>query len=242
VAKQTLSAHSTFDCFADGLRINWMHKRLIEENLNMLRDRLLIMGGAAEKAIMLSMRSLIERDSELAGRVVREDDAIDQMELEIDQMCVDVLVLRQPAAGDLRFVVSVARTAPTVERIADHAVNIAKHALSLNNQPAIDARIDLSVMAKVVQDMLVEGLDAFTSGDPDRAQSTIARDDDVDELYDTLYDQVIEAMKRNPSSVARGAEWLFVLKHLERIADYVTNICEQIVYMSRGQVIKHTVW
>jgi phosphate transport system protein len=219
-----------------------MHKRLIEENLNVLRDKLLIMGGAAEKAIMLSMRSLIERDSELAGRVVREDDAIDQMELEIDQMCVDVLVLKQPAAGDLRFVVSVARTAPTVERIADHAVNIAKHALSLNNEPVIDTRIDLSVMAKVVQDMLVEGLDAFTSGDPERAQSTIARDDDVDALYDTLYDQVIEAMKRDPSSVPRGAEWLFVLKHLERIADYVTNICEQIVYMSRGQVIKHTVW
>ncbi len=219
-----------------------MHKRLIEENLNLLRDKLLIMGGAAEKAIMLSMRALIERDSDLAARVVREDDAIDQMELEIDQMCVDVLVLKQPAAGDLRFVVSVARTAPTVERIADHAVNIAKHALSLNNEPEIDAHIDLSVMAKVVQDMLVEGLDAFTSGDPERAQTTIARDDDVDDLFDRLYDQVIESMKRDPSTVRRGAEWLFVLKHLERIADYVTNICEQIVYMARGQVIKHTVW
>ena len=90
------------------------------------------------------MRALIERDSDLAERVVREDDAIDQMELEIDQMCVDVLVLKQPAAGDLRFVVSVARTAPTVERIADHAVNVAKHALSLNNEPEIDAHIDLS--------------------------------------------------------------------------------------------------
>jgi phosphate transport system protein len=219
-----------------------MNKRLIEENLNLLRDKLLIMGGAAEKAIMLSMRALIERDSELAERVVREDDAIDQMELEIDQMCVDVLVLRQPAAGDLRFVVSVARTAPTVERIADHAVNIAKHALSLNNEPEIDARIDLSVMAKVVQDMLVDGLDAFTSGDPERAQTTIARDDEVDELFDRLYDQVIDSMKGDPSTVRRGAEWLFVLKHLERIADYVTNICEQIVYMARGQVIKHTVW
>jgi phosphate transport system protein len=219
-----------------------MHKRLIEENLNLLRDKLLIMGGAAEKAIMLSMRALIERDSELAERVVREDDAIDQMELEIDQMCVDVLVLKQPAAGDLRFVVSVARTAPTVERIADHAVNIAKHALSLNNEPEIGALIDLSAMAKVVQDMLVDGLDAFTSGDPERAQTTIARDDEVDELYDRLYDQVIDAMKRAPSAVSRGAEWLFVLKHLERIADYVTNICEQIVYMARGQVIKHTVW
>jgi len=219
-----------------------MHKRLIEENLNLLRDKLLIMGGAAEKAIMLSMRALIERDSELAERVVREDDAIDQMELEIDQMCVDVLVLKQPAAGDLRFVVSVARTAPSVERIADHAVNIAKHAISLNNEPEIGAHIDLSAIAKVVQDMLVEGLDAFTSGDPERARETIARDDEVDELYDRLYDQVIDAMKHNPSTLSRGAEWLFVLKHLERIADYVTNICEQIVYMSRGQVIKHTVW
>jgi phosphate transport system protein len=219
-----------------------MHNRLIEENLNRLRDKLLIMGGAAEKAIMLSMRALIGRDSELAERVVREDDAIDQMELEIDQMCVDVLVLKQPAAGDLRFVVSVARTAPIVERIADHAVNIAKHAISLNNEPEIGAHIDLSAIAKVVQDMLVEGLDAFTSGDPERARVTIARDDEVDELYDRLYDQVIDAMKHNPSTVSRGAEWLFVLKHLERIADYVTNICEQIVYMSRGQVIKHTVW
>jgi phosphate transport system protein len=219
-----------------------MHNRLIEENLNRLRDKLLIMGGAAEKAIMLSMRALTERDSELAERVVREDDAIDQMELEIDQMCVDVLVLKQPAAGDLRFVVSVARTAPIVERIADHAVNIAKHAISLNSEPEIGAHIDLSAIAKVVQDMLVEGLDAFTSGDPERARVTIARDDEVDELYDRLYDQVIDAMKHNPSTVSRGAEWLFVLKHLERIADYVTNICEQIVYMSRGQVIKHTVW
>ena len=219
-----------------------MHNRLIEENLNRLRDKLLIMGGAAEKAIMLSMRALTERDSELAERVVREDDAIDQMELEIDQMCVDVLVLKQPAAGDLRFVVSVARTAPIVERIADHAVNIAKHAISLNSEPEIGAHIDLSAIAKVVQDMLVEGLDAFTSGDPERARVTIARDDEVDEFYDRLYDQVIDAMKHNPSTVSRGAEWLFVLKHLERIADYVTNICEQIVYMSRGQVIKHTVW
>src|SRR2546423_15568331 len=107
-----------------------MHKRLIEENLNMLRERLLMMGGAAEKAIMLSMRALVERDSELAERVIREDDAIDQMELEVDQMCVDILVLKQPAASDLRFVISAARSAPGIERIADNAVNIAKHAIS----------------------------------------------------------------------------------------------------------------
>jgi phosphate transport system protein len=219
-----------------------MHKRLIEDNLNMLRDRVLIMGGAAEKAIMLSMRALTERDSDLAQRVIREDDALDQIELEIDQMCVDIMVLKQPAASDLRFVVSVARTAPMVERIGDHAVNIAKHALSLNNEPELDQAFDISMIGRVVQEMLVEGLDAFTSGDPERARVTIARDDDVDLLYDQLYAQVIEVMMRNPATVPRGAEWLFVLKHLERIADYVTNICEQIVYMARGQVIKHTIW
>lgn len=219
-----------------------MHKRLIEESLDALRDKLLIMAGAAEKAIMLSMRALIERDSELAERVIREDDAIDQMELEIDQMCVDALVLRQPAASDLRFVVSVARTAPTVERISDHAVNIAKHTLSLNREPQLGLGVDLSAMAKVVQEMLVAGLDAFTSGDPERAQTTIARDDEVDALYDQLVEKVIEVMKRDSANVERGAQWLSVLKHLERIADYVTNICEQIVYMARGQVIKHSIW
>jgi phosphate transport system protein len=217
-------------------------KRLIEENLNLLRDRLLVMGGAAEKAIMLATRALMERDSDLAERVIREDDAIDQMELEIDQLCVDILVLKQPAASDLRFVISVARTAPTVERIADHAVNIAKHARSLNDQPQLELEIDLSAMAKIVQEMLVEGLDAFTSGDPERAQRTIARDDEVDELYDRLYDEVIRAMMSKATNVRRGAEWLSVLKHLERIADYVTNICELVVYMARGQVIKHTIW
>jgi phosphate transport system protein len=219
-----------------------MNKRLIEDDLNRLRDKLLVMGGAAERAIALSTRSLIERDSELAERVIRDDDAIDQMELEIDRACVDILVLKQPAASDLRFVISVARAAPVVERIADHTVNIAKHALSLNDEPVLELNIDTARMASLVQQMLIDGLDAFTSGDPERARVTIARDDEIDSLYDQLYAQVIEAIERDPSHVARGAQWLFVLKHLERIADYVTNICEQIVYMARGQVIKHTIW
>lgn len=219
-----------------------MHKRLIEDNLNQIRDKLLVMGGAAEKAIMLSMRALEDRDSSLADRVIREDDAIDSMELELDQMCVDVLVLKQPAASDLRFVVSVARTAPMVERIADHTVNIAKHALELNNEPQLDLELDLVKMANLVQGMLIDGLDAFTSGDPEKARATIERDDEVDSLYDIYSAVLIAAMSRDSSTVARGVQWLFVIKHLERIADYVTNICEQIIYMSRGQVIKHSVW
>ena len=219
-----------------------MHKRLIEEQLDQLRDKLLLMGGAAEKAIMLSIRALTERDSELAMRVIQEDDVIDRMEVEIDQLCVDVLVLKQPAASDLRFVVSAARTAPTVERIGDHAVNISKHALVLNNEPQLSTVIDISPMAKIVQNMLAAGLDAFTSGDPERAQEIFARDDEVDALYDQFYEQLLDVMRQDPGNIARGVQWLSVIKHLERIADYVTNICEQIVYMARGQVIKHTIW
>ena len=219
-----------------------MHKRLIEENLNQIRDKLLVMGGSAEKAILLAMRALEERDSNLAERVIREDDAIDGMELELDQMCVDVLVLKQPAASDLRFVVSVARTAPMVERIGDHAVNIAKHALALNNEPQFEAGLDLAKMSSEVEEMLVNGLDAFTSGDPEKARATIERDDEVDSLYDLFYAELIAAMERDSGLVERGVQWLSVIKHLERIADYVTNICEQIIYMSRGQVIKHSVW
>lgn len=219
-----------------------MHTRLIEHDLNQLRDKLLLMGGVAEQAIMRTMRALAERDSELAEAVIREDDIIDQMELEIDRLCVDILVLKQPAASDLRFVISAARTAPVVERIADHAVNIAKLALVLNDEPQMNLNLDVARMSKIVQEMLIEGLDAFTSGDPERARATIARDDEVDMLYDRFSAQVLDAMEGNPAQVRRGAQWLFVLKHLERIADYVTNICEQIVYMARGQVIKHTVW
>jgi len=219
-----------------------MHNRLIEPDLNRLRDTLLVMGGAAERAIALSIRALVNRDSELAEQVIREDDAIDRMEVEIDGLCVDLLALKQPAASDLRFVVSTARVAPVVERIADHAVNIAKHALSLNEQPALDLYIDLPRMAAVVQDMLVEGLDAFTAGDPEKARENIERDDEVDLFYDRSYVELIRAMTARPSLIEQGVQWAFVLKHLERIADYVTNICEQIVYMARGQVIKHTVW
>ena len=207
-----------------------------------MRQKLLLMGGGAEQAIMLSMRALMDRDSDLADRVIREDDVIDRMEVELDQMCVDILVLKQPAASDLRFVISVARTAPMIERIADHAVNIAKHALVLNNEPDLDLRLDLTRIAITVQEMLLSGLDAFTSGDPQKAQVTIQRDDEVDSLYDQLYAQLIDAMSRNSSLVATGVLWLAIIKHLERIADYVTNICEQIIYMSRGQVIKHSVW
>lgn len=207
-----------------------------------MRDTLLVMGGAAEKAIALATRSLIERDSDLAEQVISEDDVVDKLELEIDALCADALSYQSQPSPDLRCILAIMRIAPVVERIADHTVNLAKHALALNNEPQLEMHIDISRMARIVQEMLVDGLDAFTSGDIERAQRTITRDDEVDSLYDIFYAQVVTAMQRDSTNVERGAEWLFVLKHFERIADYVTNICEQTIYMARGQVIKHTIW
>ena len=216
-------------------------QRPIDPGLNQLRDKILIMGGAAENAIARATEALVERDSTLAEQVIREDDRIDQLELEIDEACIDTLVLQQPAASDLRFVVGVAKTAPNIERIADHAVNIAKHVLALNNEPQLKTFVDIQRMSQIVQEMLVAGLDAFTNVDPDRAWEVIRRDDEVDVLHRAVTKALTDCMMADPSSVPRAVELMFVSKHLERIADYVTNICELVVYMKRGAVIKHVI-
>jgi phosphate transport system protein len=214
-------------------------QRPIDPALNMLRDKILMMGGAAEKAIERALRSIMDRDSALAELVIRDDDRIDQTELEIDDACIDALVLQQPTASDLRFVVGVAKAAPNVERIADHAVNIAKHALVLNNEPQLRLFVDLPRMGKITQEMLVDGLDAFTAIDSDKAWDVIRRDDEVDALYRKIFADMQEHMMSEPETVPRAVQVIFVAKHIERIADYVTNICELVVYMKRGAVIKH---
>jgi phosphate transport system protein len=199
------------------------------------------MGGAAEIAISRAIRSVTERDSSLAEQVIQDDDRIDQLELEIDEACIDTLVLQQPVASDLRFVVGVAKTAPNVERIADHAVNIAKHVIVLNNEPELRTFVDIPRMSQIVQEMLVAGLDAFTNVDPDRAWEVIRRDDEVDDMHRTIMKTLTDCMTSDPSSVPRATELMFISKHLERIADYVTNICELVVYIKRGSIIKHVI-
>ena len=216
-------------------------QRPIDPELNLLRDKILMMGGAAENAIVRATQALVERDSAIAEQVIREDDRIDQLELEIDEACIDILVLQQPAASDLRLVIGVAKTAPNIERIADHAVNIAKHVLALNNEPQLREYVDLPRMSQIVQEMLVSGLDAFTNVDPDRAWEVIRRDDEVDMLHKRMLKELTECMRADPANVPRAIELMFVSKHLERIADYVTNICELVIYIKRGAVVKHTI-
>jgi phosphate transport system protein len=214
--------------------------RIIESDLNSLKEKTLKMGGLAESAIAYAMQAVLDRDTALSEQVIAADDAIDRLENDIDKLATDVMVLRQPAAGDLRFTVTIFHTAPVLERIADHAVNIAKHARILNEEPPFDAGINLPKMSDITQKMLRDSLHALTSGDLHQARSTIKDDDEVDDLYRTIHDEILEIMQHDSSTIRRGTEYLSIIKHLERIADYATNICEMVIYMIEGRIIKHT--
>lgn len=215
------------------------HHRHLDDELNSLRDRVLLLGGEAEAALQKAMDSLMDRDSDLARGVLNHDDAIDRIEVEIDRQCIDIIALRQPAARDLRFVISVAKMAPVLERIADHACNIARAAIDLNTEPELKQNIELRQMAEQASGMLRAALDAFTSNDALAAREVIKRDIQINELYNRVFHNLIERMVSEPSTASRDARLIFVAKHLERIGDYVTDICELTVYMAEAAFIKH---
>ncbi|HEY0078705.1 MAG TPA: phosphate signaling complex protein PhoU [Pyrinomonadaceae bacterium] len=215
------------------------HRRLDTE-LEDLRSRLLLLGGETETALQRAMYALTERDNAAAREVLDGDDAIDRMEVEIDRHCIDILALRQPAARDLRFVMSITKISPILERIADHACNIARAAIDLNDEPQLKAHVDLPRMAEHASAMLRAALDAFTSGDASAARKVIERDDLIDEMYERIFHDLIDMMVKDPTTTTRAARLLFVAKHLERIGDYVTDICELTVYMTEAAIIKHS--
>jgi phosphate transport system protein len=214
--------------------------RHLDDELSYLRDRVLLLGGEAEQALERAMFALTERDSEVAREVLDHDDQVDHLEVEIDRQCIDIIALRQPAARDLRFVISVAKMAPVLERIADHACNIARTALDLNNEPELKSALGLSRMADHALKMLRAALDAFTSSDAITAREIIKSDSEINNLYNHTFHRLIELMVTEPATATRDARLLFVAKHLERIGDYVTDICELTVYMAEAAFIKHT--
>lgn len=208
--------------------------------LDLLRDKILLLGGKTEAAVKNAMRALTERDSEIAASVMDDDKVIDQMELEIDRLCIEILASQQPTSHDLRLVVSVAKITPILERIADHASSIAEASLVLNNEPQIDNYIDFSLMAEVAGKMLKQALDAFTQEDAETSRAVIRQDKQIDECYRRVFDELIEMMIDKPSSTTGAAHLLFVAKHLERIGDYVKDICELNVYLREAVFIKHS--
>lgn len=217
-----------------------MRDSMIDQQLDLLRDKILLLGGKTEAAVQRAMRALTERDSELAKSVWEEDKIIDQMELEIDHLSIEILGSQRPTAHDLRLVVSVAKITPILERIADHATSIAEAAIILNNEPQIGSYVDFSLMAEIAADMLREALDSFTSEDAEASREIIMRDKKIDECYRRVFDELIAMIVKNPETANGAARLLFVAKHLERIGDYVKDICELNVYLREAVFIKHS--
>jgi phosphate transport system protein len=212
----------------------------IEDQLDQLRDKILFLGGSVESAVERAIRSLTERDTELATRVLVDDNVIDQMELEIDRLSVEILGSHRLTEHDLRLVVSVAKITPILERIADHAASIAEAATVLNNEPQISSYIDYSLMAETAAGMLREALDAFTSEDAEASREIIRRDRKIDDCYHKVFGELVQLMIRKPETANGAARLLFVAKNLERIGDYVKDICELNVYLREAVFIKHS--
>lgn len=214
-------------------------RNLPESAVNQLRDHILLMGGEVERAIDQATRALIERDSELALQVLRDDDRVDALELEADQLCVNLLSLQSTQAQDLRLVVTAIKVTPILERIADHACNIARAAIYLNDEPQLKPYFDLPKMSWLACEMLRLSLDAFAAADAEAARTVIERDSEIDQMYDRNFHDLLDRMSRDPAAAGRAARLLLVAKHLERIGDYVKDICELTVYMKEAMVIKH---
>lgn len=210
-----------------------------EEELRLLKERILEMASVVEEMIARSMQSLTERNSHLAEEVIRRDSAVNSLELGVDDLCVKLLALRQPAASDLRFITIGLRASKDLERMGDLAVNISEQALALNKEPQLKPYADLPRMSVKVQEMVKKSLDAFVQRDATLAQTVCERDDEVDSLDDRIFEELMIMMKKSPEAVERGTRLILVSRHLERIADHATNIAEEVIFMVQGRDIRH---
>jgi phosphate transport system protein len=214
--------------------------RHFDREIEHLKELLLRMGAMVEDQINESIRALLERDTAIAQRVIEADNEVDRMELEIDQHTVELIAMMQPAAVDLRFVAAAMKITPELERIADLAVDVCERAMELNREPPLKPLIDIPRLARMAQDMVRQSLDAFVRRDPALAREVIARDDEVDLLTEQSFRELLTYMLEDSRNISRAIRLTFIGKYFERMADNATNICEMVVYLAEGKVIKHS--
>ena len=214
-------------------------ERHFDEELKELKEKLLRMSSLVEEAINFSIKALTDRKSELAEQVIKSDDGINMLEIEIDELSLKLLALRQPQAGDLRFITSIMKINSDLERMGDLAVNIAERTIELLKFPLLKPLIDIPRMAEIAQGMVKDSLDAFVNRDSKLARSVCERDDKMDNLNDQIFRELLTYMLQDPKTIERAVDLILVGRNLERIADHATNICEDVIYMVDGKIIKH---
>ena len=210
-----------------------------EEDLKKLREDILYMGGLVEDQIQKAVTSLVDRDSPLAEMIIQRDHEVNRLDVEIDDICIQLLALHQPAARDLRFITTALKITTDLERIGDMAVNICERALELNQEPQLKPYIDIPRMAQISQRMIHESLDAFVRDDTELALKVCKDDQAVDDLNSQIFRETVSYMIEDPHTINRAMKVGFVSKYLERIADHATNIAEMVVFMVKGKSIRH---
>jgi phosphate transport system protein len=214
-------------------------ERPFDEELKLLKEKLLDMASRAEEQIGLAVRGLKDRKQEMACEVLAKEEAINRLDIEIDDMALRLLALRQPMATDLRFITSAMKIGSDLERIGDLAVNIAERTLELLKFPQLKPLIDIPRMAEMSQEMVRDALNAFVNGDAVLAKNVCQRDDQVDQLNNQIFRELLTFMMADAATIPRAVDLILVGRHLERIADHATNIGEDVIYMVRGKTIKH---
>ena len=207
-----------------------------ERHLHELQDDVLVLGSMVEKAIGRSIEALKKRDLELARQVIAADQDIDLKRYEIEEKCTELIITQQPMASDLRIIIAVLYIIVDLERMADHAGGIAKIAIMIGDEPPLKPLIDIPRMAERATDMLHRSLDAFVKHDADAARQISAEDDEVDNLYDQVFRELLVFMMEDPRTVTRATRLIWVAHNLERTADRVTNICERVVFTVTGKI------
>ncbi|MBN2809173.1 MAG: phosphate signaling complex protein PhoU [Deltaproteobacteria bacterium] len=211
----------------------------LQNELDNLKKELLGIAAMVENATDKALVALVERREELAHEVIGEDNMINDREVRIEEECLKLLALHQPMANDLRFVITALKVNNDLERVGDLAVNIAERAIYLAKHEMLAVTLDFPEMATGVMDMLRAALDALTNQDTGLAREVIVRDDIIDAANRKMYDSLTRLMQESPSTIKRGLHLLSASRHLERIADLATNICEDVIYMVEGDVIRH---
>ncbi len=212
---------------------------VFDEDLQHIKEKLLKMGSLVEDSIKSSVQSLVERDNELAKKIIDRDRMVNTLDVEIDEESIRLIALRQPMASDLRFITMAMKITTDLERMGDLAVNIAERALELNEEPILKPYIDIPRMKVIAQGMTRDALDAFVRKDKKLAMEVIMRDDEVDDLKHDVLEELAFLMAQDPSTVSRAMKISFVAQYLERIADHATNIAEMVIYLIEGKIIRH---
>ena len=210
-----------------------------ELELKDLRDKLLTMGGKVEAAIAASVRAVTDRDTQLAEKVKASDTEVNRIEVEIDNACRRLLALRQPAASDLRFITTALKIVTDLERMGDLAVNIAERAIDLAQAPPLGPMHDLVALADLSESQLKRALDAFVERDPAKAEAVMQGDGVLDALYLKLFNDLLALMMEDSRAIRRATALMFVAKHLERFGDHAINVAEMVVYMVKGEDVRH---